>query len=67
MSHSQADGIVGFVGGAAFSLVVNIANMLHGPVLADVLHTLVMGFLGGAAGWAAKQAIEHFTKRKNNK
>ncbi|HRF80170.1 MAG TPA: hypothetical protein PL070_08785 [Flavobacteriales bacterium] len=67
MSHAQGDGIVGFVGGAAFTLVMNIANVFHGPILAEVLHNVVMGVIGGTAGWVAKQAIErYFQKRKNN-
>lgn len=71
MSHEQGDNIAGWGVGALVSLVAQAAGWVSASSLAqEVLHTLVFGAVGGAAGYLGRRALQGIiekTKRQTKK
>jgi hypothetical protein len=65
MSHDQGDGLVSTLSGGALALAAHASNWVIASTWAgEVLHTVVFGLVGGAAGFAGKRLVEHWTTKK---
>lgn len=68
MSHDQGDNLIGLLCGTATALLAHAAQWASASTWAgEALHTVLFGFLGGAAGYLGKHAIERLRRKKRTK
>lgn len=66
MSHEQGDGLVSTATGFLLVMVAQAARWVEAAHWGgEVLHAVVFGLIGGAAGYGGKRVIERLTTRRN--